>query len=232
MDNYLRVLYNNWEIGLPRVSNQEIAFKLNTSPSTVSITVNKLSEMKYNQSPLIMYEKYHGVQLTKAGLDIANLVERKYRIFETFLAYLGNDLFSISRIIDNNYFDYELADNIYHQLQQKGVDIDFKHCPHGSIIPSEYDYHRRDSRLFSMSANGYFAIDQDYTFAKYDEFVFNAYRKTKAKREVQEMILKLDLRFEDTITITNRDETSVEIAKAQKRTNIPNNLAKMMYLIH
>ena len=61
-------------------STNAVAAALQTSAASVTDMLKRLAEKE-----LIVYEKYRGVQLTKAGNQVATTLIRKHRLWEVFL---------------------------------------------------------------------------------------------------------------------------------------------------
>ncbi len=79
-ENYLKAIYHLAEGGVRAVLTNEIAESMNTKAASVTDMVKKLSA-----KGMILYEKYHGVKITKQGKHEALMVIRKHRLWETFL---------------------------------------------------------------------------------------------------------------------------------------------------
>ena len=62
----------------------DISRYMNVSPPSVTKMLQKLDEKKY-----IEYEKYHGINLTKKGNQIANTIKQKHSILLEFFEILG-----------------------------------------------------------------------------------------------------------------------------------------------
>jgi DtxR family Mn-dependent transcriptional regulator len=79
-ENYLKTIFHLSRTASP-VSTNDIADVLKTSAASVTEMIKRLSTKE-----LISYEKYHGVEMTRAGESQALTVVRKHRLWETFLA--------------------------------------------------------------------------------------------------------------------------------------------------
>jgi DtxR family transcriptional regulator, Mn-dependent transcriptional regulator len=79
-ENHIKAIYKLSRAELDLVSTNALSAELKVKASSITDMLQRLSEKK-----LVRYEKYKGVQLTKKGLEIALLVIRKHRLWETFL---------------------------------------------------------------------------------------------------------------------------------------------------
>ncbi len=128
-ENYLKAIHH---LSLNRngkdLGTKELAVQLNIAPATVSNMLKKLKE-----KDLISYEKYGGISLRTSGEDIATLVIRKHRLWETFL--FKKLEFTWDEI-------HEVAEQLEHIKSKKLIDqldklLDYPdHDPHGDPIPS------------------------------------------------------------------------------------------------
>ena len=128
-ENYLKAILNISFNTNKKVSTNEIANVLKTSPASVTDMLKKLLEKK-----LVKYEKYKGVELSNSGKQYAINILRKHRLWETFLVeHLG---FSWSEV-------HEIAEELEHIKSTKLIDkLDVflgypKFDPHGEPIPNK-----------------------------------------------------------------------------------------------
>ncbi len=128
-ENYLKTILSISLKNDGRISTNEIANEIGTSPASVSDMFKKLQEKK-----LIKYKKYQGVSLTKKGRKNATNILRKHRLWETFLVNTLN--FSWDEV-------HIIAEQLEHIQSEKLIDEldDFldkpKFDPHGDPIPSK-----------------------------------------------------------------------------------------------
>ncbi len=128
-ENYLKTILSISLRNNGRISTNEIANEIGTSPASVSDMFKKLQEKK-----LIKYKKYQGVSLTKKGRKNATNILRKHRLWETFLVNTLN--FSWDEV-------HIIAEQLEHIQSEKLIDEldDFldkpKFDPHGDPIPSK-----------------------------------------------------------------------------------------------
>ena len=128
-ENYLKAILSISLISEDKVSTNEIAEEINTTPASVSDMIKKLEEKK-----LIRYEKYKGVKLSKKGKSLAISIIRKHRLWETFLVKKLN--FEWSEV-------HEIAEQLEHIKSSELINrlekfLKYpKFDPHGEPIPSK-----------------------------------------------------------------------------------------------
>lgn len=126
-ENYLKAIFKLSGYNDESVSTNNIAAELQTSAASVSDMLKRLSEKK-----LINYEKYRGVQLTKAGRAIALSLIRSHRLWEVFL---------VDKLQYNWDQVHDLAEELEHvhepdMLAKMEEFLGFPtHDPHGDPIP-------------------------------------------------------------------------------------------------
>lgn len=110
-----------------KVGNNKLADYLNISPASVNNMVKKLKLKK-----LLKSERYAKLQLTDSGRDIAVVLIRKHRLWETFLSKYLN--FTWDEV-------HDVAEQLEHVKSPKLINeldrfMDFpKKDPHGEVIP-------------------------------------------------------------------------------------------------
>ncbi|MCZ6900137.1 MAG: metal-dependent transcriptional regulator [Bacteroidetes bacterium] len=127
-ENYLKAIYN---LSLDRngkgLGTNELADYLQITPATACQMLKKLKK-----KGLISYKKYGGIALNDSGREVAILVFRKHRLWETFL-YVKLE-FTWDEI-------HEVAEQLEHIKSKKLVDqldklLDYpEYDPHGDPIP-------------------------------------------------------------------------------------------------
>ncbi len=128
-ENYLKAILSISLMSDDKVSTNEIAEEINTTPASVSDMIKKLEEKK-----LIRYEKYKGVKLSKKGKSLAISIIRKHRLWETFLVKKLN--FEWSEV-------HEIAEQLEHIKSSELINrlekfLKYpKFDPHGEPIPSK-----------------------------------------------------------------------------------------------
>ncbi|MDX5321506.1 MAG: metal-dependent transcriptional regulator [Bacteroidota bacterium] len=136
-ENYLKAIYKlSSEQGISETSTNAIAEELETRAASVTDMLKKL-----NEKDLVVYEKYKGVRLSDAGLDVAMQVVRKHRLWEVFLH-------------DKLQFGWEEVHEIAEQLEHIQSDRlinrldDYlgnpTHDPHGDPIPDQSGNIKKD----------------------------------------------------------------------------------------
>lgn len=129
-ENYLKTIYHLSEGGSKAVLTNEIADSINTKAASVTDMVKKLSGKN-----LISYEKYYGVKITRQGKNIALILVRKHRLWETFL-------------VDKLNFNWDQVHEVAEQLEHihsplliEKLDDFLGHPsidPHGNPIPDKH----------------------------------------------------------------------------------------------
>jgi DtxR family transcriptional regulator, Mn-dependent transcriptional regulator len=126
-ENYLKAIYKLAEVGLNTVSTNAIAAQMTTTAASVTDMLKRLAEKE-----LIIYEKYKGVYLSKAGERLATKLIRKHRLWEVFLVEWLH--FSWDEV-------HDIAEQLEHVQSEELVnrlDIFLNHPrfdPHGDPIP-------------------------------------------------------------------------------------------------
>ena len=128
-ENYLKAIYKLSLSANGAVSTSGLAAEMGVQSASVTDMLKKLAAKK-----MIRYEKYHGVELSKTGLETATRIVRKHRLWETFLVEkLG---FGWGEV-------HDVAEQLEHVQSEKLVDsldafLDFpKVDPHGDPIPDK-----------------------------------------------------------------------------------------------
>jgi len=84
----------------------DISRFMNVSPPSVTKMLQKLDEKKY-----LEYEKYHGINLTNMGKQVADTIRRKHRILLEFF-----DILNVGQGID-----YQDTEGLEHHLNPKTI---------------------------------------------------------------------------------------------------------------
>jgi len=128
-ENYLKAIYKLSLSANGAVSTSALAAEMGVQSASVTDMLKKLAAKK-----MIRYEKYHGVELSKTGMETATRIVRKHRLWETFLVEkLG---FGWGEV-------HDVAEQLEHVQSEKLVDsldafLDFpKVDPHGDPIPDK-----------------------------------------------------------------------------------------------
>jgi len=128
-ENYLKSIYNIQQQSLDNVASTSLLSNaLNTSAPTVTEMLKKLHE-----KDLIDYVKYSGASLTEKGLQLAVILIRKHRLWETFLfKKLKISWYDIHDIAEQlEHINSELLiEKLDEYLQYPIID------PHGDPIPN------------------------------------------------------------------------------------------------
>lgn len=127
-ENYLKSIYQLYELSKETVSTNAIARHLHTTAASVTDMMKKLAA-----KDLIIYEKYRGSKLSSTGYHIATHLIRKHRLWETFLVEkLGFSWDEVHEIAEQleHIQSLELVDRLDEYLQFPKFD------PHGDPIPN------------------------------------------------------------------------------------------------
>jgi Mn-dependent DtxR family transcriptional regulator len=83
MEDYLEIIYELVQHkGYATLA--DVAEHLNVRPPSVTTMMRRL-----DQSSLLNYEKYRGIQLTEKGIDIAKVIHDRHSILSEFLKMIG-----------------------------------------------------------------------------------------------------------------------------------------------
>lgn len=82
VDDYLKAIFALGGMEQRRVGSNQLAQKLQVAPASVTNMLQKLSQEK---QPLVEYESYRGVRLSRGGRRRALEIVRHHRLIETFL---------------------------------------------------------------------------------------------------------------------------------------------------
>ena len=128
-ENYIKAILS---VNLEKnsiVSTNEIAKILETSAASVTEMIKKLQDKK-----LVIYEKYKGVKLSKAGRIKAFEILRKHRLWETFLVnkldFSWGEVHDVAEQLEHIKSE-KLTDKLDHFLNYPKFD------PHGEPIPTK-----------------------------------------------------------------------------------------------
>ncbi|SCY30907.1 iron (metal) dependent repressor, DtxR family [Nonlabens sp. Hel1_33_55] len=125
-ENYIKAIYH-LQKGTALVSTNEIAGEMNTKASSVTDMLKRLADKN-----LAEYIPYKGSRLTKSGIDCANQIVRKHRLWEVFLVEKLD--FTWDEV-------HDVAEQLEHIQSRKLIDELDKHLgfprkdPHGDPIP-------------------------------------------------------------------------------------------------
>lgn len=126
-EDYLKIIF---ELGgkQRKVSNKQISLSLNVAAGSVTEMVTKLVS-----EGLVIHTPYAGISLTADGIEVAENLIRRHRLWETFLVDKLN--YKLQDVHDDaEVLEHATSDNLVKHLD------DFlghpKNCPHGGMIPS------------------------------------------------------------------------------------------------
>lgn len=135
-EDYLKIIF---ELGgkSKKISNKQIAMGLNIAAGSVTEMVTKLVE-----EGLAKHTPYAGISLTEEGIQIAEIMVRKHRMWETFLVEKLN--YKLSEVdSDAEALEHVTSDHLLDLLDKfLGYPT---HCPHGGVIPDKEGNYQEDS---------------------------------------------------------------------------------------
>ncbi|AVK99592.1 metal-dependent transcriptional regulator [Pediococcus inopinatus] len=145
-EDYLKIIF---ELGgkSKKISNKQIAMGLNIAAGSVTEMVTKLVE-----EGLAKHTPYAGISLTDEGIQIAEIMVRKHRIWETFLVDKLD--YKLSEVdTDAEVLEHVTSDHLLDSLDKF---LDYPtHCPHGGVIPDkEGNYHEDSHTLLADVKEG------------------------------------------------------------------------------
>ncbi|PJE49986.1 metal-dependent transcriptional regulator [Pediococcus damnosus] len=126
-EDYLKIIF---ELGgkSKKISNKQIAMGLNIAAGSVTEMVTKLVE-----EGLAKHTPYAGISLTEEGIQIAEIMVRKHRMWETFLVEKLN--YKLSEVdSDAEVLEHVTSDHLLDSLD-----------PHGGVIPDKEGNYQEDS---------------------------------------------------------------------------------------
>lgn len=126
-EDYIKAIYSlNGSENI--VSNKQVANSLAVSAASVTDMNNRLKKER-----LISYYPYKGVQLTDLGIQVANQLIRKHRIWEVFLfEKLGFEWNEVH--VEADRLEHASSDEVIERLSELLGHPQYD--PHGGIIPN------------------------------------------------------------------------------------------------
>jgi DtxR family Mn-dependent transcriptional regulator len=143
MQDYLKAIYHLQD-GTGLVTAQRMAEALDISSPSVTNMVKRLHELG-----LARHTRYHGVELTESGQQVALEVIRHHRLLELYLV----DVLGFPW--DEAHVEAECLEHYVSEEMEERIDVALGHPtrdPHGSPIPSQDGAvtERRDWRLLDL----------------------------------------------------------------------------------
>ncbi|MSO44718.1 MAG: metal-dependent transcriptional regulator [Thermoleophilia bacterium] len=128
VEDYTKAIYALQARREGLVSTNALAERLDVTAGSASTMIKKLNDLG-----IVEHTRYHGVQLTEAGVRIALTVIRKHRLLELFLVEsLGVPWDRVHR--DAELLEHHLSDELTARMAEKlGHPT---HDPHGDPIPT------------------------------------------------------------------------------------------------
>ncbi|MCF2623779.1 metal-dependent transcriptional regulator [Ligilactobacillus salivarius] len=138
-EDYLKIIF---ELGgtKKKVSNKQIAMSLNIAAGSVTEMVNKLVK-----EGLAAHTPYAGISLTDEGIEVAEKLVRRHRLWETFLVEKLD--YQLSEVHDEaEVLEHVASDKLMKKLDQFLNSP--RECPHGGVIPTEAGEYEEESHEF------------------------------------------------------------------------------------
>ncbi|KRM88480.1 metal-dependent transcriptional regulator [Liquorilactobacillus vini] len=137
-EDYLKIIF---ELGgtKKKITNKQISLSLNVAAGSVTEMVSKLVKEE-----LASHTPYAGISLTPKGIEVAEQLVRRHRLWEVFLydklEYKLADVHDDAEILEHT-----TSDRLMNHLD---VFLNYPtHCPHGGVIPSADGKYQEDSHL-------------------------------------------------------------------------------------
>ncbi|AUJ31286.1 MAG: metal-dependent transcriptional regulator [Liquorilactobacillus nagelii] len=135
-EDYLKIIF---ELGgtKNKISNKQIALSLNVAAGSVTEMVSKLVK-----EGLASHTPYAGISLTDEGIELAEQLVRRHRLWEVFL--FGKLKYKLADVHDDaEILEHTTSDRLMDHLDRF---LDYPtHCPHGGVIPSADGRYEEDS---------------------------------------------------------------------------------------
>ena len=129
VDDYLKAIFEISGRGERQVQSKELALQLAITGASVT---NMLQKLSAGDSPLVNYEKHHGVKLSKAGRKRALEIVRHHRLIETFLHEILD--YPWDEVHDEaERLEHFISERFEERIAAKLGNPDFD--PHGHAIP-------------------------------------------------------------------------------------------------
>lgn len=138
-EDYLKIIF---ELGgtKKKVSNKQIAMSLNVAAGSVTEMVNKLVK-----EGLAAHTPYAGISLTDEGIEVAEKLVRRHRLWETFLVEKLD--YQLSEVHDEaEVLEHVASDKLMKKLDQFLNSP--RECPHGGVISTEAGEYEEESHEY------------------------------------------------------------------------------------
>lgn len=155
VDDYLKAILALGGAEEGRVTSTALADRLGVAPASVTNMLQKLAALP---TPLVEYERHHGVRLSEAGKQRALEVLRHHRLIETFLyKVLDYPLEEVHEEAERleHFISERFEERIAAKLGNPMID------PHGHCIPSMDGKMAEENSvpLSKMAGEGTFLVD-------------------------------------------------------------------------
>jgi DtxR family Mn-dependent transcriptional regulator len=209
-EDYLGIIYKNQD-PQGEIKPNIIAEKLSISNAAVTDMLKKMSNDGY-----ILYQRYKGIKLTKAGENYARNIVRRHRIWEVFLNQIvGMPWGKVHE--EANRLEHSSSDELIDRLEEM---LDFpEYDPHGDPIPSKGGKVPKLKNHIPLSDLKEGQTGTVIRVNDYDE-KFLAY--------ISDLGIKLDVKI--TVKEKRPFDKSLEIVIKGKHWNISNKLAQNVFV--
>lgn len=213
-EDYIKTIYSlngAYEI----VSNKDIANRLAVSAASVTEMNSRL--VKEN---LVSHFPYKGVQLTETGIQTANLLTRKHRLWEVFLyEKLGFQWDEVH--IEADRLEHASSNKLIERLSEFLGNPQYD--PHGGIIPNADGTVDEEAvpliALDELEPDLYFLVKEvlddeellNYLYAK--GFELNKVYKLVAKDTYDGTVTILDSKKDTSYTISGKATNNIKVKK-------------------
>ncbi len=208
-EDYLKgLLHLKWKVKDGRIGTNQLAETVGVAPATANSMLKKLKEKSW-----VNYEKYGAISLTETGENIALLLIRKHRLWETFLYdtldFTWDEIHEVAEQLEHIHSD-KLIEKLDEFLGFPKLD------PHGDPIPDqEGKYKKIAKRTLSEMAVGSIAriVSVRDSSAAFLQYVSEMGMDLRTKIEIiekQEFDNSLQIRVKDhTFRISEKFSTNV-----------------------
>ena len=175
-EDYLKIIF---ELGgrKKKVSNKQISMSLNVAAGSVTEMVRKLVK-----EGLVHHEPYGGISLTANGVQIAEELIRRHRLWETFLVTKLN--YSLQDVHeDAEVLEHATSGNLMDHLDEFLGHP--QRCPHGGVIPDKNGDYEEDSHDILMDVSDGSTVEVDRFIDNHDLLTYLAGVKLKLGERIK-----------------------------------------------
>ncbi len=178
-EDYLKIIF---ELGgrKKKVSNKQISMSLNVAAGSVTEMVRKLVK-----EGLVHHEPYGGISLTANGVQIAEELIRRHRLWETFLVTKLN--YSLQDVHeDAEVLEHATSGNLMDHLDEFLGHP--QRCPHGGVIPDKNGDYEEDSHDILMDVPDGSTVEVDRFIDNHDLLTYLAGVKLKLGERIKSSV--------------------------------------------